>query len=196
MNYPDTHPNYSTIEVKTFSGGKLHLIEPQLEHAEIGVSWTSDDTVIQYMGADFSEPSVEKERARIEEIRAHVDEYNWMIELDGKVIGNASINYITESENIKTGNFAILIGDKNFWGKGIAYHIGQVVLEWAFSAGGLDVIKARALQENTASIGMLRKLGFAFVGNTPFEGLIDGKSTEWHNYVITKPVFASQSPGK
>lgn len=143
------------------------------------------------MGADFEEPSKENEIKRIYEIRSNLDEYNWMIELDGHVIGNVSINNIKETSakfGIKAGNFTILIGDKKHWGKGLASHIGTTILEWAFSKGGFEVMTARALNENKASIGMLKKLGFEFTGKNPFEGKIDGKSTEWHNFTITKRI--------
>jgi RimJ/RimL family protein N-acetyltransferase len=176
-----------------YKEGHLSLVEPNLEHAEISLFWTSDSSVIQYMGADFDLPSKEKEIERINEIRENRDEYNWMIELDGHVIGNVSINSIKETSTIfgsKAGNYTILIGDKKYWGKGIASQVCLSVLEWAFHKGGFEVMAARALNENTASIGMLTKIGFEYTGNSPFEGKIAGKTTEWQNFKITKKKFA------
>lgn len=192
MNYSETHPDYCPLEVLTYNDGHLRLIEPNLDHAEISLFWTSDASVIQYMGADFEEPSKENEIKRIKEIRSNLDEYNWMIELDGHVIGNVSINRIKETSakfGSKAGNYTILIGDKKYWGKGIAYYVGTTILEWAFSKGGFEGMAARALNENTSSIGMLKKLGFEFTGKDPFEGKIEGKSTEWQNFKITKQGF-------
>lgn len=177
----------------THKDGQLKLIEPNLEHAEISLFWTSDSSVIQYMGADFDQPSKEKEIERIKEIRESQDEYNWMIELDGHVIGNVSINSIKETSakfGSKAGNYTILIGDKKYWGKGIAFQVSLTVLEWAFKKGSFEIMATRALNENTASIGMLKKIGFEHTGNSPFEGKIDGKTTEWQNFKLTKQHFA------
>lgn len=188
LNYSKTHPNYCSLEVPSYQGGQLKLAEPSLEHAESSLSWTADASVVQYMGGNFDQPSIEKERARINEIRNNSDEYNWMIELDGKTIGNVSINSIKETSSkmgAKAGNYTILIGDKNLWSKGIARCVTLAVLEWAFSKGGFEAMAARALNENVASIKMLGKLGFKYVGNSPYQGKIDGKSTEWQNFRIS-----------
>jgi len=174
-----------------YKNGTLRLIEPNLKHATESLTWTSNTSVIQYMGATFEHPSKEKEVERIKEILNNHDEYNWMIELDGKVIGNVSINSIKETSSkfgSKAGNYTILIGNKNYWGKGIAYHVGQIVLAWAFSKGKFEIIAARALNENVASLAMLKKLGFKHIENSPFDGQINEK-TEWQNFKITKQRF-------
>lgn len=193
MNYIESHPGYCSLEVPAYQDGHLRLIEPNIEHAEMSLFWTSDSSVIQYMGADFDQPSKEKEIQRINEIRENPDEYNWMIELDGHVIGNVSINSIKEKSSkfsCKAGNYTILIGDKNYWGKGIAFQVCHKVLEWAFTKGGFEVMAARALNENIASIGILKKIGFEYTENSHFEGKIDGKTTEWQNFRLTKQQFA------
>jgi RimJ/RimL family protein N-acetyltransferase len=175
-----------------YKNGTLRLIEPNLTYADESLTWTSDTSVIQYMGATFEQPNKGKEVERINEILNNSDEYNWMIELDGKAIGNVSINNIKEISSkfgSKAGNYTILIGNKNYWGKGISYHVGQTVLEWAFSKGQFEIIAARALNDNVASLAMLRKLGFEYTENTPFESKINGKNTEWQNFKITKLSF-------
>jgi [ribosomal protein S5]-alanine N-acetyltransferase len=192
MSYSATHPNYCNLEVLTYQSGILRLVEPDLKHAESSLSWTADPSVVQYMGIEFDQPSKAKEIKRITEIRNNPDEYNWMIELDGKTIGNVSINSIEETSlklGKKAGNYTILIGDKDHWGKGIAKHIGLSVLNWAFSKGGFEAMAARALNENTASIKMLKKLGFEYLDKTPYERTIAGKPTEWQNFKITKQDF-------
>lgn len=189
QNYAQNHPNYSPLDVSTFKDGKLKLVEPLREHADNSLQWTSDSSVIKYMGADFEKPTKEKEIGRIMEIRNNPDEYNWMIELNGNIIGNVSINRIKETSQklgLKAGNYTILIGDKEYWGKGIAFHVGMKIMKWAFSKGGFETMSARSLKTNTTSIAMLKKLGFEFSGENPHAEKIDGKSTNWQNYIIRK----------
>lgn len=190
QNYSKIHPGYHPLEVPSYEGDIIKLVEPSLEHAESSLNWTADQSVVQYMGGNFDQPSVVKERARINEIRNNSDEYNWMIEMDGKIIGNVSINSIKETSSkmgVQAGNYTILIGDKKYWGKGIARHVTATVLAWAFSEAGFETMAARALNENIASIKMLKKVGFEFIERTPYEREIDGKSTEWQNFRIMKP---------
>ena len=192
LNYTETHPNFCYLEVLTYTDGRLKLIEPNLEHAEASVSWTLDSAVTKYMGGDFDVPSKEKEIDRLREIISNQDEYNWMIELDGQVIGNVHIDSIKETSTnfgAKAGNYGILIGDKKFWGKGIGQHVTSVVLEWAFSKGGFEIVSSKVLNENLPSIKLHKKLGFEYTGQSPYEGKIEGKSTEWQNFKITKQSF-------
>ncbi|QQR84213.1 GNAT family N-acetyltransferase [Candidatus Peregrinibacteria bacterium] len=134
MSYQENHPNYRELEVSDYTSGRLKLAEPKLEHAEKSLKWTSDLGVIQYMGTEFGEPSINKEQERISEIRKNLDEYNWMIELNGQAIGNVSINSIAETTKElgeKAGQYSILIGDKNYWRKGIAKQVSNEVNKWA-----------------------------------------------------------------
>jgi RimJ/RimL family protein N-acetyltransferase len=191
-NYTESHPDYCSLEVLTYTDGHLRLIEPNLDHAEASVPWTSDSQVTQYMGGDFDLPSKEKEVERLLEIINNQDEYNWMIELNGQLIGNVHVDSIAETSakfSCKAGNFGILIGDRKFWGKGIGQHVTSAVLEWAFSKGGFIIISSRVLNENTPSINLHKKFGFEYVSQSPYEGQINGKSTEWQNFKITKHSF-------
>lgn len=183
MKYQDSHPGYEEINL-----GDIHLIEPHLLHAASSLSWISNKDVVQYMGADFSNPSLAKEEERILEIIESSDRYSWMIECQKRLIGNICINSIkeeTEKNGIKAGSLAILIGDPQFWKQGIATSACTAVLEWAEQKGGFKAITSRVLQENIGSKQTLKKLGFQEIDTEPYEGLIDGKKSTWHNFKCT-----------
>lgn len=187
MTYTSSHLNYSELEISSYKKGLLRLIEPKLEHAKESLSWTSDPEVTRYMGADFSEPTLEKETKRIQEIRRNEDEYNWMIELNGKIIGNVSIKSIKEktaSFRTKAGNFTILIGDKKMWSRGIGKVVTDAIIKWAFNKAGFKILCARALQENNMSIKLLVSAGFQQKERTLYDGLVNGRKTWWCNFVL------------
>lgn len=176
---------YKELVVETFKNGRLKLIKPSLEYAEDSLRWVSDSEVVEHMGADFSDVSLDTEIKRIEEMLKAEDKWSWMIELDGQVIGNVAISLSDEdsSDNgLKVGSLMILIGDKEYWGKGIGYHVGKIVLKWAYKVVGFDVVTARALKRNIGSVKLLEKLGMTFNGEVDFEG--DGicKPGVWRNY--------------
>ena len=182
MRYQETHPGYEEL-----IAGNLRLIQPDFEHTEPSLLWVKDNGVVQYMGVDFPTPTAEGERRRIEEILENQDEYSWMIEMDGEVIGNVCINSIeeqTKKYGQKAGSLTFLVGDKNFWGKGIATKACKAVLDWA-KRNGFQMMSARALQENIGSIKTLVKLGFIQTTTDPYDGLVAGESSVWHNFERT-----------
>lgn len=184
MTYTDAHPGYEEIDL-----GDITLIEPDLAHAAPSLSWVGIDDVVRHMGADFRNPSLAGEEERIQKIIDSPDRYSWMIECDGKLIGNVGINDIaeeTEKAGVRAGSMAILIGDPAFWKKGIATRVCSAVLEWAKTKGGFRVITARALEENTGSRRTLEKLGFTETGTEPYDGIPDGRAVSvWHNFTLT-----------
>jgi RimJ/RimL family protein N-acetyltransferase len=185
MDYIKLHPMYRELQVDDH----VHLVEPDIAHAEPSLLWVSSPDVIQYMGANFDNPSLMEEKKRIEDILKNEDEYSWMIELDGKIVGNVCVNSIAETTKKfgkKAGNLTVLIGEKGEWGKGLAAKACTAVLRWAFSEGGFEVIAARALQENTASIRTLQKLGFKEIGSEEYEGSVRGKRSMWKNFAFLK----------
>ena len=192
MSYSSSHHQYREIHIDD----QLKLVEPQLKYAQASLSWVQATDVIQFMGADFSNPSLEGEQERIEDIIKNEDEYSWMIECEGRVIGNVCINCIAEKTKEfgrRAGNLTVLIGDRAYWGKGIGTKVCAVVLDWAFSDGGFETMAARALQENTASIKTMQKLGFAEIGMEPFDGEIHGKKTVWIRMKMERDTWFSKS---
>jgi len=192
MNYKKLHPFYQEFEISNFSSGKLRLIEPKIEQAPQTLPWVLNHEVVQYMGADFDEVDLKTEQKRIHDIINNPHEYSWMIELDGKLIGNISLNSIDEKTDLKgskAADLAILIGDTNYWGKSIASNILPVVLNWAFNTADFQFILGRCLQENLGSRRMLEKSGFKFIGSSPYEKLVNGIQTSWQDFELSKQEF-------
>ncbi len=179
--YQDSRPGYHQLSTEP----AIVLREPYLDDAAASLSWVSASDVVQYMGADFPEPSIEKENERIKEILSDLKQYSWMIERNGELIGNVCIHSVEEQPK-KTGILTVLIGNKEDWGKGIGTKVCAAVIEWAFMETGFDELTARALQENIPSIKTLQKLGFTETGTEPYEGLVHGQKTIWRNFRIAQ----------
>ena len=190
-HYQESHPRYRELQIDEH----LRFIEPDLAHARESLSWVQSADVIQYMGADFLNPSLEGEIDRLRQIIASGDEYSWMIELDGTIIGNVCINSIAETtrkNSAQSGNLTVLIGKKVHWGKGIGLNVCRTVLDWAFEGGGFGAMVSRALQENIASIKTLQKLGFSETGTEPYEGSPHSPPSLWKNFRIDRDVWQSR----
>lgn len=188
QKYLDLHPNYNELEVVDYATHKLQLITPSIEFAQESLNWVSDREVGQYMGADFTNVTLEGERKRLTEIVNDTNAYHWLIVCDGKVVGNININEIAKISKefeVKSGKLNYLIGDKNLWGKGIATAVAKKVLDWAFSVGEFEVIKSRVLPQNISSQAVLKKLCFIEFGKEDYDGPSLGKPTWYRTYKIT-----------
>ncbi len=150
QKYIDTHPGYVELSVPEYSLHKLRLLTPDIAYAKESLDWVSDNEVGKYVGADFSDVSLEGEKDRLKEILGNIDGYNWIIECDGTVIGNINISDIKDTSNefgVKAGCLNYIIGEKNMWGKGITSALVKVVLLWAFSKNGYEIIKSRVVPQ-------------------------------------------------
>lgn len=75
-----------------------------------------------------------------------------------KHIGNIKIGPINEHYN--NADISYFIGDKEYWGKGIATNAIKLVCDYGFNELGLHRIQAGVFDENLGSIKVLKKAGF------------------------------------
>jgi RimJ/RimL family protein N-acetyltransferase len=182
------HPGYREL-----STDGLRLITPDVRYAPDSLRWLSDPEVGRYMGADFSDLSLAGEDKRLRDIIANTDAYDWMIEWEGRVIGNLSLNSIAEQSGkygCRAASMAILIGDKSYWGKGIARSANMLVIDWAFRDAGFDEIHARIREENAASAKSFVSLGFE-PAETEREQ-VNGTDVVWNHFVLSRRSWKEQ----
>jgi RimJ/RimL family protein N-acetyltransferase len=181
-----------SVDVPGHPDGKLRLIKPSLAFAPVSLQWLRDPEVGQYMGADFSDVSIETEEQRIRNIQGGENTFGWMIELNGEVIGAIEVNQVEELSSeymTKAGGLSILIGDKQCWGKRIATYAESAVLDWAFARGGFEVIVGAALVENDRSWRSLERLEFTFQRLRP--DTLNGRTMTWRVYTMTRAQWQS-----
>lgn len=85
------------------------------------------------------------------------------------------ISLIDISVRHRTAEIFIVIGQKECWGKGVMLQAESLLIQWAFSALGLEKMRAQARPENIASLITMKKLGFRVEGTLRQEKLISGK---------------------
>lgn len=194
--YFSTHPGFEELDVPSYSLHKLRLITPDIAYASESLDWVSDKEVGQYVGADFSHVTLEGERKRLQEIIENTDGYNWLIECDGKVIGNCNLSDIKETSDefrVKAGSLNYIIGKKSLWGKGITSAAVNSILQWAFDRNGYEVIKSRVVPQNKASIAVLKKAGFEEYGREDYDGPDVGQPTWYTTYKLTKEAWSKRA---
>jgi RimJ/RimL family protein N-acetyltransferase len=151
----------------------LRALEPT--DADSLYSFRNDWEVIQHLGgfsAGFS-------RANLEDwIKRHsnrADEVLWTIAeaVTNKCIGHVGLYQI--DNRVRKAEFAIVIGDRKWWGQGLGKKVTEVVVTWGFSQLNLHKITLGVLTNNSRAIHIYEALGFRCEGVLRDEQFRDGK---------------------
>ncbi len=97
-----------------------------------------------------------------------------------KHIGNVSlsnIDYVNSS-----AEFAIIIGNKEFWGKGVGYEATELIIEHGFKTLNLHRIFCGTSEDNMVMQKLADKLGFQSEGRFKEALYKDGKYRDFINY--------------
>lgn len=131
--------------------------------------WESDPDVAKYMfwtshnDIDKTKEWIAFELGQIEK----QDWYRFAIELKdtNELIGTALIYY---EEEVKCWEIGYNLG-KKFWGKGYTTEAMEKVIEFAKNKLNLTQIVGRYAKENFASGNVMKKLGFKYEKDIPYE---------------------------
>lgn len=137
------------------------ILEPlSLKHAtERYVNWLNDPEVYKYLDTR-GEQTIDSVREFINhQINNKI--YIWAI-IDKSLnvhIGNIKIDPINDVH--KYGEYGILIGDKDYWGKGFAREASKEVLDYFFTNKNyLRKINLGVVENNVEAINLYKNLGF------------------------------------
>ena len=127
------------------------------DDAYTSYKWRNDPEVFRYTGNRYDhEISLESELNWIKQVIYKKDDYRCAILADGEYVGNI---YLTEIDE-KKAHFHIFIGNKAYWGKGVARKASEILLEYAFLELGLQIITLNVDLRNVPAIRLYEKLGF------------------------------------
>lgn len=162
-----------------------YIVEPRslaykcsLEESDIGeeyVGWLNNYEVTRYLETGKFPSTPEAIRKYLERFQdSTADLILAIVDTDtDQHIGNVTLNRINWIN--RTADTGLIIGKKEFWGKGYAFEAWSLVLEYAFQRLGLRKIIAGAVVDNVTSITILKKLGFKIEGTFCQEFLVDGE---------------------
>jgi RimJ/RimL family protein N-acetyltransferase len=127
--------------------------------------WMTDDDVTRYLEVRFTPPDARGLEAYIGNMNESTD--NLLLGLFPKGdpqrhIGNVKLGPI-DPRHASTV-VGILIGAKEFWGKGLAAQAVAAVVDYGFAALGLERLEAGFYADNLASQRAFRRAGFVEEG--------------------------------
>ena len=147
------------------------------------LNWMNDYEVVKYTESRHTVHTMES----LKDFVIHVNnENNYCFAIidkqSGKHIGNIKVGNIHPI--YKYADVGLIIGDKNFWGKGIATEALQICVEFAFKQLKLHRLFAGMYDLNIGSIKAFEKAGFLREGCEKEKCLFEGKRIDCYLYGI------------
>ena len=123
------------------------------------VKWLNDPEVNKYLGhRTRSGTDEEFHRKWFENYSSDETKEIFIIEVDGKPVGQVGLVDIHLLD--KNACLYIVIGEKNYWGKGIGSAAMEYILNYGFKDLNLRKICLEVHARNTAAIRLYKKYGF------------------------------------
>jgi RimJ/RimL family protein N-acetyltransferase len=146
---------------------RLELLDPNLENATVISNWLADPLTNRFLEVRFSVPDPEEQLMLMNDWNSNESTLYFGILVVGKdkpkLIG--TVKFGPYDVNHKRGELGILIGDLNYWGKGIASTaIELATKEISRFFPDIRKIYAGAYSENIGSVKAFLKCGFQIEG--------------------------------
>jgi ribosomal-protein-alanine N-acetyltransferase len=152
------------------------------------VNWLNDKEIYKYLdnGGNYTKAALED--YLIKHTKNTVLFWAIIVKEPQKHIGNIKIDPINYRNQI--GEYGILMGDKQNWGKGYAKEASIAVINYCFKNVGLRKIVLGVIKDNTAAINLYNTLGFKIEGIYRMHGIYEGKFCD----SIRMAIFNEEDP--
>jgi len=137
-----------------------YIIRPfKKEDALLWQVWDTDVEIQAHMPEPKNElQKIQEQYDYIEECENDEEGYYWSIDSDEKTIGTVSLTEIDDHH--KSAELGIVIGDKNFWGKGVATEVIKSIINNAIQELNIEYISAEVEEANIGMQKVFIKCGF------------------------------------
>jgi len=185
--------------ILSITGKKVALGPHRRDLLPLYQRWINDFEIVRMLSARLRPMTLESEEEWYTRVtQSDRDVVFTIYELQSmRPIGTAGMHNIDYSNG--TGEFGIMIGEKDCWGKGFGTEATILVLDTAFTGLGLHNVMLRVHAYNERGIGAYTRAGFRIIGRrreahriggkTYDDVLMDCLSTEFHS-----PILASLVP--
>ncbi len=130
---------------------------------DVYLNWLNDEEVNRYLEIfEFYTEHRLKEFLENVENNSHLLFWAIHIKSGNKHIGNIKIDPINRYHGY--GEYGIMMGDKNEWGKGYAKEASKRVIDYCFETENLRKITLGVVEENVGAVNLYKKLGFEIEG--------------------------------
>jgi RimJ/RimL family protein N-acetyltransferase len=156
------------------------------ENAKLRYKWVNDQSVRIYSRNEVPHTleEIKKWSERSQEgIREHIGFELWH-KKDQKTIGNGGLSRIDYIA--RKANAWMVIGEKEYWNKGLATEAMELILDYAFKEVNLNKVYAGIFEPNVGSWSCAEKLGFKLEGRIKNAIYVNNKYHDARKYAMFK----------
>lgn len=159
---------------------ELILTDLEVIHSGEFASWIANKEAIKYSVSSFL-PERDKiwVRSFISSLKNNTATWDQAIVFDGTVVGYCGLANISNQN--RSGEYYILIGDQKYWNRGLGTLAGKKVLEFGFGVLGLHRIWLTVSKLNYGGKKSYKKMGFIEEGRMKEACFRDG---QFHDKII------------
>jgi RimJ/RimL family protein N-acetyltransferase len=149
---------------KKLIGEKCYLSPCQVEDAEKWTAWFNDlDVAIPLGDEAYTLISLEKSQKNVKNmIKEHQHVFSIVDNEKDALIGRCLLFGLDEVN--RKAMLGIVIGEKEFWGKGYGQDATKLLLEYAFNLLNLNSVMLGVMAFNERAVHCYQKVGFKEVG--------------------------------
>lgn len=138
-------------------------------------NWMNDKEVTCFLESRFYSHSIDSLREYVCKLQNDPNELLFAILLkeNKRHIGNIKLGPINWIHHF--AEIGLMIGEKDFWGRGYASEAIQIITEYAFDTLGLNKLIAGCYELNKGSLKAFQKAGFGIEGVHKKHFLYDGR---------------------
>ena len=170
---------------KTLTGKLITLRSITLSDCnDTYVSWLNDPEINKYLEVRFDFHTVENVRAYVDGMLKSDSSYQFAIIAGdtNRHIGNIKLGPI--HPQYLFADVGYLVGDKSYWGKGIATEAIKLVVDFAFNELNLRRVQAGVYEHNIASEKALINAGFTLEGRFIKQVAVRPSNSQWQDHLF------------
>lgn len=167
----------------TSKGKQVYLQELSEEHAtDAYAGWLNDPEVNKYLETRSVTVDELKKYIREKRVSDNAVLFGIFSNKNGRHIGNLKLEPIDRKQ--KKATLGLLIGDKEYWGKGIGTEATELATQYAFNVLGMQEVNLGVIAENTPAIRVYEKCGFTRAEVRP--GAVNHDGTLYDQLIMKK----------
>jgi RimJ/RimL family protein N-acetyltransferase len=178
-------------------GDKLYLrpLEPD-DLTEDYLAWLHDPDVTRYLETGRFPTTPAALRAYLGRFETATDNLAFAIvdKATDLHVGNVTLNNVNWVH--RRADTGLMIGRREFWGRGFAFEAWTLLIDYAFERLGLRKIIAGVVVDNAASVAVLERLGFQVEGRLREDVLVDGVHRDCLRLGMFRDEFHKYRKGK
>jgi RimJ/RimL family protein N-acetyltransferase len=164
-----------------------YIIRPfKTSDALLWQKWDTDPDVQAFMPEPRNEAQdIKMQYEYINDCENDDEGFYWSIEtLSGVTIGTVALTEFNEYHRV--ANLGIVIGDKDYWGKGVATEVVTAVVHYAFEHLNIFSISAEVEEGNIPMMKVLERVGFKHDGLFESARVKNMRRINVHHFGISK----------